>query len=242
MNEHARILVVDDEPNIRLMFRTALESDGHTVVEAEDGEKALACLREGEFDLVLLDLLMPRLGGLRMLDRLRRADNDVPVAIVTAHGSIPDAVAAMRLGAIDFVAKPVKPETLRRLVEDVLRRHRESEPAPTEAHVRPATTITIARAVVDLTPAKRALNRRAFEEAERLLLDAIAFDPTSAEAHTLLGVLRESWGQDHAAYHCYKTALEIDPHFSPALDNLRRYCERSGLDFRSRAINPAAEG
>jgi len=64
--------------------------------------------------------------------------------------------------------------------------------------------------------------------------------PESAEAHTLMGVLRESLGQQHAAYHAYKLALEADPHYGPALDNLKRYCARVGLDFHNPAINPAA--
>ena len=74
-----------------------------------------------------------------------------------------------------------------------------------------------------------------------LLEQALDLAPSSAEAHTLMGILRESWGQDHAAYRSYRTALEADPHFGPARDNLRRYCERFGLDYHSKAINPGAE-
>ena len=66
-------------------------------------------------------------------------------------------------------------------------------------------------------------------------------DRSSVEARTLLGVLQESRGQHHAAYQSYKTALMANPQFGPALDNLRRYCERYGLDFHNKAINPAAE-
>ena len=56
-----------------------------------------------------------------------------------------------------------------------------------------------------------------------------------------MGVLRESWGQDHAAYRSYQTALEADRHYGPARDNMQRYCERFGLDHHNKAINPAAE-
>jgi DNA-binding response OmpR family regulator len=129
-----RILIVDNEPNVRLVFRTAMESAGHTVDEAEDGEAALECLRRGGFDLLLLDLQMPGLGGMDVLRRLRDGGDDVPVVVATAHGSIPDAVAAMKLGAIDFLTKPIKPEVLRGVVGDVLRRHARPAAAPAQGH------------------------------------------------------------------------------------------------------------
>ena len=110
MTGAARILIVDDEPNVRLVFRTALEAVGYAVDEVADGGAALDRLRESPADLVLLDLQMPRLDGMATLARLREAGDDVPVVIITAHGSVPDAVAAMKLGAIDFLAKPLTPD------------------------------------------------------------------------------------------------------------------------------------
>src|SRR2546430_1882324 len=139
MDRTDRILIVDDEPNVRLMFRTALEFAGYAVDEAAGGEAALDRLRDGGADLVLLDLQMPEIGGMEVLERLREAGNDVPVAIVTAHGSIPDAVAAMKLGAIDFLTKPLKPGALRKLVGEVLARHAEAESGPSQ----PAPTAVI---------------------------------------------------------------------------------------------------
>ena len=110
------ILIVDDEPNVRLVFRTALESSGYAVVEAGDGGSALARLRKEPADLILLDLKMPGLDGIETLSRLRDAGSFTPVVIVTAHGCIPDAVAAMKLGAADVIPKPVSPATLREVV------------------------------------------------------------------------------------------------------------------------------
>ncbi len=244
------ILIVDDEPNVRLVFRTALESVGYTVAEAEDGASALEWLAQSPTDLVLLDLQMPGVGGMEVLRRLRDSGNDVPVVIVTAHGSIPDAVQAMKLGAIDFLTKPLNPEPLRQVVRGVIQRHSEAtaEPEPEPEPVpggSPAwrsspTVVTLAPAAVDLTAVKRALNRREFDRALEGLEEALEVVPESAEAHTLMGVLRESLGQQHAAYHAYKLALEADPQYGPALDNLKRYCDRVGLDFRNPSINPAA--
>jgi DNA-binding response OmpR family regulator len=245
MNGNGSILIVDDEPNVRLGFRTALETAGYPVDEAMDGPNALDCLEQSPVALVLLDLRMPGLDGMEVLRRLRDAGNGVPVIIVTAHGSIPEAVAAMKLGAIDFLSKPIMPNELRRVVREVLARHADAGPGPEPRPEPPQpgapTTVTVAPPALDLTAAKRALNRREFERAEALLEQALDLVPDSAEAHTLMGILRECWGQDHAAYHSYRTALEADPHYGPAQDNMRRYCERFGLDYHNKAIYPGAE-
>jgi DNA-binding response OmpR family regulator len=247
-----RVLIVDDEPNVRLVFRTALDAVGYTVTEAEDGPSALEWLAGSKADLVLLDLQMPGLGGMEVLRRLRDSGNDVPVVIVTAHGSIPDAVQAMKLGAIDFLTKPLNPEPLRHVVASVISRHAEASaepewererkagPARSPGGQSAATVVTLGPAVLDLAAVKRALNRREFDRALEGLEQALVVAPDSAEAHTLMGVLRESLGQQHAAYHAYKVALEADPHYGPALDNMKRYCDRVGLDFQNPAINPAA--
>ncbi len=245
MENDAHILIIDDEPNLRLVFRTALESAGYQVAEAADGAAGLMQLRKFPADLVLLDLFMPGLGGMEVLERLRDAELPVPVVIITAHGSVPDAVSAMKLGAIDFLSKPIKPEALRNMVGDVLRRR--GGPASAPEFVRDsagrsaATTVTLAPSGVDLVWAKQALNQREFGRAHDLLEEALELDPDSAEAHHLMGVLRESRGQDRVAYEAYRMALEADPHYLPALDSMRRYCVRSGLDFSNWSINPGAE-
>src|SRR5262245_5575107 len=105
MNDHCHtILIVEDEPNVRLVFRTALASNDRLIPTAGDGETALRWLERERFDLVLLDLQMPGIQGMEVLRRLRAAGNDVPVVVITAHDSVPNAVQAMKLGAIDFLA------------------------------------------------------------------------------------------------------------------------------------------
>jgi DNA-binding NtrC family response regulator len=120
MAETPRILIVDDEPNVRLVFRTALESAGYAVSEARDGQEALELIHGNSFGLVLLDLRMSGTDGMETLRLLRREGAGVPVVVVSAHGSIPDVVAAMRLGAIDFIHKPLAPETLRQVVREAM--------------------------------------------------------------------------------------------------------------------------
>jgi tetratricopeptide (TPR) repeat protein len=95
------------------------------------------------------------------------------------------------------------------------------------------------RDVSDLICARRAIDRRQFEEAERHLRRALDLDTDSAEARSLMGVLHERLGEYHAAYRCYKQALELDRFDAVARGGLRRYCERFGYDFHSPAINPA---
>jgi YesN/AraC family two-component response regulator len=198
---------------------------------------------------------MPVVDGMETLRRMRKAGNDVAVVIVTAHGSIPDAVAAMKLGAVDFLAKPVTPDALRRVVADVVSRHAKPKPEPQPKETgHPAArktpepkffdyksvTALVAPSVVDLSEIKRAINQRDLKRAERLLEEVLDKAPDSPEALTISGVLHECMGEAHAAYQAYRHALECDRRYRPALENLKRYCERHGLDFNSKAINPSA--
>ena len=109
-----RILVVDDEPHLRRMMRLALEGAGYDVEEAADGDQALSVFGDGRrFAATLLDQRMPGLDGLEVLSRLKQRRADACVVMVTAYATIELAVDAMKLGATDFVRKPMTPETLR---------------------------------------------------------------------------------------------------------------------------------
>lgn len=221
MNQATRVLLVDDEPNLRFLFQAALTSDACQVVTAADGEAALLWLASDRFDLVLLDLRMPGVGGLEVLESLRAIGDDTPVVMITAHGSVPDAVAAMKLGAIDFLTKPLAPAGLRAVVNDVLaRRGAAGEEEPVTAAGQFAT---------QLARAKQALNRRAFADAEVFLKQALALRDDSAEAHNLRGVLHELKRENDAAYHEYRAALKADRHYAPAQRNMQRYYERSSF-------------
>lgn len=226
MSDHAHILIVDDEPNVRLVFRTALESAGYLLSVAGDGGAALEELGRSRADLVLLDLRMPGIDGMETLRRLRAAGMDVPVVIVTAHGSVPHAVEAMKLGAIDFLTKPLSPDSLRRVVADVLKRHAAHPSGATNRPQAPEPVTAESQFASNLTRAKRALNNRWFDEAEVFLKQAIALRGDSAEAHNLRGVLHELRDEHDASYRAYKAALKADKHFEPAQHNMTRYYER----------------
>jgi DNA-binding response OmpR family regulator len=233
------ILIIDDEPNVRLVFRTTLESSGYDLAEVENGHDALEWLNHHRADLLLLDLQMPTMGGMEVLERLRSSGSNVPVIIVTAHGSIPDAVAAMKLGAIDFLSKPLTPDALRRAVSEVLGRVPEesrprkgSESESADQHKNSSISRSPANAmnasfVSQLGRAKLAINRRDFDAAEVLLQRAIDIAPTSPEALNLLGVLHESRGRIQDSYESYRAALKADRRYEPARVNMQRYYERS---------------
>ncbi|CAN5669010.1 sigma-54 dependent transcriptional regulator [soil metagenome] len=107
------VLIVDDEPNIRRMVGALLSAEGYEVREAEDGTKGLASADQEEPDVVLLDLLMPgALDGMATLTRLREKHPDIPVVMMSGKAGLGDAVRATRLGALNFLAKPMTPESV----------------------------------------------------------------------------------------------------------------------------------
>ena len=177
----ARILIVDDEPNVRLMFRSALESIGCEVFEADSGAKAIDQCLARNHNLVLLDLRMPGgMDGLELLQEMVNRKIQTPVIIITAHGDIPNAVSAMKLGAIDFLKKPILPEELRNVVKDVLIRHKPEEVAENADDLNNC-----------LRRAKRAINLRDFETAKRELINALEINPDSPQAINLVRVMLE---------------------------------------------------
>ncbi|MCZ8375166.1 MAG: sigma-54 dependent transcriptional regulator [Beijerinckiaceae bacterium] len=111
-----RILVVEDDRMVRRALVEWLGIAGHTVTEAEDAESALAHCARAAPELVLSDIRMPGLSGLDLLARIRAIDSDLPVVLVTGHGDVPMAVAAMQGGAHDFVTKPYDPDHLAAII------------------------------------------------------------------------------------------------------------------------------
>ncbi len=112
MSRRLDVLVVDDDPAIRDALRAVLEHAGHTVAEAETGERAIATLEERRFDVVLLDLAMPGMHGLDALERIRENAPDVGVIVVSGEATIANAMRAGQRGAFDFIEKPPDRERL----------------------------------------------------------------------------------------------------------------------------------
>ena len=118
------ILLVEDKDSLRAMLRLALEAQGHKVVEARDQPEAEAALRASRPAVVLSDLRLPEGDGFGVLRASKDLDPELPVIVMTAFGSIQDAVAAMKEGALDFLAKPVDPDHLLLMVERALTQRR----------------------------------------------------------------------------------------------------------------------
>ncbi len=123
MTAPARILLVEDETNIRSALATMLEKQGHTVRAAGTGEEALALLDESPADLVITDLRMPGQGGMEFLRRMKERWPETEAVVMTAFGSIDTAVEAMRLGAYDYLTKPIDRERFPIVIAKALERH-----------------------------------------------------------------------------------------------------------------------
>jgi two-component system response regulator AtoC len=145
----ARILVADDEQGLREFIADTLTEEGHVVAQAVDGADAAERLAREGFDLLITDLRMPRLDGLSLLGRVRAEQPELEVIVLTAHGSIASAVSAMKLGAFEYLEKPIaSPEALQLLVARALERRslvaardrsaREAAPLPPLSYGDPA--------------------------------------------------------------------------------------------------------
>lgn len=145
MAQRARILVVEDEPQLRALLRLYLERDGHRVTEAGDGRAALTAFDTGGADLVILDLMLPGVQGETVLDALRDA-GDVPVLITSAKRSDAERIAGLRAGADDYLPKPFNPHELTARVAAILRRTRRAAAADQSP---PIMTLAKGRLVLD---------------------------------------------------------------------------------------------
>jgi DNA-binding response OmpR family regulator len=227
----ASILITDDESSIRLMLRTALESDGYSVLEAANGRQALDAMESFRPDLMVLDLNMPTLDGMAVLEAMKTlAATEKPrVIILTAYGSIATAVKATRLGALDFLEKPITPGELRRTVRSVL----------TEPELRFPSNLKIDASSVEsaLNRIRKTLRLADYATAESMLMKAAdRQEQNSAEYFNLLGVLYEAQRKWRLARKCYEKALEIDQDYAPAKGNILRIVELQSVGQTSQQI------
>src|SRR5580700_4852545 len=221
----SRILIVDDETNVRLNYRITLETEGYEVFEASTSASALRELIERPFALAILDLRMPGMDGLELLAKMRAVGITVPAMIVTAYSDVPHAVQAMKLGAIDFLQKPLRPEDLRRIVSEILKRH-----APQKEH--PAESFN-----AHIVAAKRCLNLRSFAMARIHLVKALELNTKSVEAFNLAGVLAELLDDVDKAKKYYGQAIKLNKNYEPAQQNMRRLFELQNFGRASEPLN-----
>ena len=181
MTTASRVLVVEDEPDIRDLLTFHLRREGYTVTTATSGGAALQCVTRERPEVVLLDLMLPEIDGLEVCRRLRRdpATAGLPIIMLTAKGDEVDRVVGLEIGADDYVVKPFSPKELLARVRAVLRRARLREPggaaggpplvAGTIALDAATYTVTVGGAPAALTPKEFDLLRALLEARGRVL-------------------------------------------------------------------------
>ncbi|MCL5110460.1 MAG: response regulator transcription factor [Chloroflexi bacterium] len=207
MRQHERILVVDDEERIVNILRAYLEKDGYRVLTARDGQEALSVFQKEKPNLVVLDLMLPKLSGWDVCRELRRT-SDVPVLMLTARDDDTDKIVGLELGADDYLTKPFNPKELVARVRAVLRRAR---PAAPTANVLERGDLVID---VDRHEVRRGGEPLALTPTEFSLLEALASSP--GRVFSRLQLLERVQGE---AYEGYERA--IDSH----VKNLRQKVE-----------------
>ena len=180
------VLVVDDDHTVREVVVSYLRAAGHDVREAEDGERALASMRDEPADLVVLDLMLPGIDGLEVARRLRES-GDVPIIMLTALGSETDRVVGLERGADDYVTKPFSPRELVLRVQSVLRRAGEGARGDLVALTDADLELDPAAHAVTLGGEPLALTSREFD-----LLRFLMANPGVAYSRDQL--LQEVWG------------------------------------------------
>jgi DNA-binding response OmpR family regulator len=196
----ASILVVDDEESVQKLLTYPLEREGFEVVQARDGEEALDRFREGSFDLVVLDLALPKLDGLEVCRRLR-ASSSVPIIMLTARDDEVDKVLGLELGADDYITKPFSIREFRSRVRALLRRAKlVPTPAADEAIEVDGVRIDLARRDVQVGERQVELTYLEFE-----LLSTLATHPGRVYSRQML--LDMLWGGSD-----YRDPRTIDVH------------------------------
>jgi DNA-binding response OmpR family regulator len=214
----SRILLVDDERAILTLLSYPLRKDGYEVVQAGDGSEALDRFAEGHFDLVVLDVMMPRLDGLEVCRRLR-AQSAVPIIMLTAKAEEIDKVLGLELGADDYITKPFSLREFRSRVKAALRRAEMGSPGPGSGQSEQEDEQPLRAGELTIDFAKRSVRvrdeqvRTTFVEFE--ILSALALSPGRVFTRDVL--LARIWGDS-----AYRDPRTIDVH----IRHLREKVER----------------
>ncbi len=118
-----RIMIVDDEKSIRVMLKRVLSDKQFEIDEAADGREALEKIKQGKYSAILLDLRMPEVNGIEVIEKLKEQDIDTPIVMMSAYGTVPEAVEAMKLGALDYLVKPFDLDELKLILERIIRQN-----------------------------------------------------------------------------------------------------------------------
>jgi DNA-binding response OmpR family regulator len=223
-NGAARILLVDDEQSIQTLLSYPLRKDGYHVTSALDGGEALTRFEEGRFDLVILDVMLPRLDGVEVCRQLR-SQSQVPIIMLTAKGSETDKVAGLDVGADDYITKPFSMREFRSRVKAALRRSRMSaETVPDETIVSGELTVDFDRRMVTLRDEEVQVTYVEFE-----ILGALARSP--GRVLTRESLLEHVWGDSE-----YRDPRTVDVHIRHLREKLERDPKEPEFLFTVRGV------
>jgi DNA-binding response OmpR family regulator len=211
MADPVTILLVDDEESIQKLLTYPLEREGYRVVQARDGEEALERFVEAPVDLVVLDLMLPKLGGLEVCRRMRRLESAVPIIMLTARGDEVDKVVGLEIGADDYITKPFSIREFMSRVRALLRRA-QLPPAAARTGVIEGDGLRIdtARRTVDVRGEPVELTYLEFE-----LLRTLAASPGRVFSRATL--LQDLWGGAE-----YRDPRTIDVHVRHLREKIER--------------------
>ena len=225
MPDASTILLVDDEDAIQKLLAYPLEHEGYKVVQAWDGEEALACFAAEPIDLVVLDIMLPKLDGLEVCKRIR-ATSSVPIIMLTARDDEFDKVLGLELGADDYITKPFSIREFRSRVRALLRRagpqRRDGEPG--ELIVADTLSIDLGRRSVEIEGNSVQLTYVEFE-----LLRTMAAHPGRVYSRQML--LESLWGSSD-----YRDPRTIDVHVRHLREKLERDPKEPELIFTVRGV------
>ena len=185
-----KVLVVDDEASIRRILDTRLSMIGYSVITASDGEEALFLFRKEAPNLVILDVMMPKLDGYGVCQEIRKT-SDVPVIMLTALGDVADRITGLELGADDYITKPFSPKELEARIRSVLRR---SEKAQLSYNNNNSGVVQFSFLKIDFN------RRQVYKSDERIKLTGMEFSllelliGRSGQAFSRAEILQEVWG------------------------------------------------
>jgi DNA-binding response OmpR family regulator len=223
-NGTARILLVDDEQSIQTLLSYPLRKDGYHVTSALDGSEALQRFEEGRFDLVILDLMLPRLDGVEVCRQLR-SNSQVPIIMLTAKGSETDKVAGLEVGADDYITKPFSMREFRSRVKAALRRSRMGGEAVEEEPIECAgLKIDFERRMVTLGEEEIRVTYVEFE-----ILGALARSPGRVLTRETL--LEHVWGDSE-----YRDPRTVDVHIRHLREKLEREPKEPEFLFTVRGV------